>query len=119
LTHFRANVLRLEALHALGDLLIAPKGMVLLVKPPFEVGREAIGKKGVVREATAQVGAIAGVLTAAQTLGWQGEGLTFSPITGPAGNIEYLLWLQMGDDRAIIDLDIIKAVVNSAQAALR
>jgi 23S rRNA (cytidine1920-2'-O)/16S rRNA (cytidine1409-2'-O)-methyltransferase len=108
-----------KVLAALGNLLVAPKEMVLLVKPQFEVGREAIGKKGVVREAGAQVGAIEGVLTAAQNLGWQGRGLTFSPITGPAGNIEYLLWLIGEEAKAVVDLDTIKSVVAAAQKELR
>ncbi len=67
--------------------------LVLLVKPQFEVGREGVGKGGVVRDPAAHAGAILGVLGAAETLGWRGRGLVGSPITGPAGNHEYLLWL--------------------------
>lgn len=67
--------------------------LVLLVKPQFEVGREGVGKGGVVRDPAAHVAAIKGVLTAAEALGWRGRGLVGSPITGPAGNHEYLLWL--------------------------
>jgi len=67
--------------------------LVLLVKPQFEVGRDGVGKGGVVRDPAAQAAAIAGVLTAAVALGWQARGLVGSPITGPAGNHEYLLWL--------------------------
>ncbi|MEB3193953.1 MAG: TlyA family RNA methyltransferase [Cyanobacteriota bacterium] len=85
-------------LPALGALLRAPSPddpveMVLLVKPQFEVGREGVGKGGVVRDPAAHGRAIARVLEAAEALGWQGRGLTGSPITGPAGNHEYLLWL--------------------------
>lgn len=85
-------------LPALGALL-RPQGsagildLVVLVKPQFEVGREAVGKGGVVRDPAAHAQAIAGVLRAAVTLGWQGRNLVGSPITGPAGNHEYLLWL--------------------------
>lgn len=66
---------------------------MLLVKPQFEVGRDRVGKKGVVRDPKDHADAIAAVLTAAKQLGWQYRGVTWSPLPGPAGNIEYLLWL--------------------------
>ncbi|MGA1264938.1 MAG: TlyA family RNA methyltransferase [Prochlorothrix sp.] len=83
-----------KVLPAFWGLLAAPREAVLLVKPQFEVGRENVGKNGVVRDAKAQAGAIDRVCHAAQTQGWQIQGLTASPITGPAGNVEYLLWLR-------------------------
>jgi 23S rRNA (cytidine1920-2'-O)/16S rRNA (cytidine1409-2'-O)-methyltransferase len=107
-----------KVLPALWELLVAPKEMVLLVKPQFEVGREAIGKKGVVRDPAAQVGAIEQVLIAAQGLGWQYQGLTFSPLTGPAGNIEYLLWLSMESPIAAPAMVNIKEVVKEAHQSL-
>ncbi|WP_204136935.1 TlyA family RNA methyltransferase [Halomicronema sp. CCY15110] len=84
-----------KVLPAFWDLLIAPREVVLLVKPQFEVGRDKIGKKGVVRSPQDQADAIWQVLQAARALGWGDRGLTFSPIVGPAGNIEFLLWLDM------------------------
>ena len=84
----------IKILPALQLLLAPPKELLLLVKPQFEVGRQAIGKNGVVRDLSAQAGAISGVLAAAQELGWNYQGLTWSPLVGPAGNIEYLLWLN-------------------------
>jgi 23S rRNA (cytidine1920-2'-O)/16S rRNA (cytidine1409-2'-O)-methyltransferase len=57
------------------------------------VGRDLIGKKGVVRDPNDQAEAIGTVLTSALSLGWQYGGVTWSPLVGPAGNIEYLLWL--------------------------
>ncbi len=83
-----------KVLSALWQLLEPPHEVVLLVKPQFEVGREKVGKKGVVRDPRDQAGAIAQVLEASQGLGWHYCGLTWSPLLGPAGNIEYLLWLQ-------------------------
>ncbi|QUS61528.1 TlyA family RNA methyltransferase [Synechocystis sp. PCC 7338] len=83
-----------KVLEPLWSLLAPPREVVLLVKPQFEVGREKIGKKGVVRDAQAQAEAIDQVWRSGQSLGWQFNGLTFSPITGPAGNVEYLLWLS-------------------------
>ncbi|MFM7392818.1 MAG: SAM-dependent methyltransferase, partial [Cyanobium sp.] len=67
---------------------------VLLVKPQFEVGRERVGKGGVVRDPLAHRDAITAVIAAAEPLGWGAAGLLGSPITGPAGNHEYLLWLK-------------------------
>jgi 23S rRNA (cytidine1920-2'-O)/16S rRNA (cytidine1409-2'-O)-methyltransferase len=69
---------------------------LLLVKPQFEVGKERVGKGGVVRDPAAHVDAIEGVITAALAEGWSACGVTASPITGPAGNHEYLLWLRSG-----------------------
>ncbi|HIK26483.1 MAG: TlyA family RNA methyltransferase [Oscillatoriaceae bacterium SKW80] len=84
-----------KILPALWGLLRSPREVVLLVKPQFEVGRERVGKKGVVRDPDAQAEAIASVLQTATQLGWRYRGLTCSPLTGAAGNLEYLLWLDM------------------------
>ncbi|MBE9047376.1 TlyA family RNA methyltransferase [Pleurocapsales cyanobacterium LEGE 10410] len=83
-----------KVLEPLWHLLTLPKEVVLLVKPQFEVGRERVGKKGVVRNLEDRALAILQVWQAAQSWGWQYRGLTISPITGPAGNVEYLLWLS-------------------------
>ncbi len=80
------------------SLLESPREVVLLVKPQFEVGREKVGKKGVVRDARVQAGAILQVAQAAENLGWHYQGLTWSETVGPAGNIEYLLWLRADDE---------------------
>lgn len=86
-----------KVLPAFWALLNPPREVVLLVKPQFEVGREKIGKKGVVRDAKDQAGAILQVSKTAATLGWHYRGLTWSETVGPAGNIEYLLWLDAGN----------------------
>jgi len=67
---------------------------LLLVKPQFEVGRARVGKGGVVRDPEAHRDAVCRVIQAAEPLGWVACGLVGSPITGPAGNHEYLLWLR-------------------------
>ncbi len=72
----------------------APCDLVLLVKPQFEVGKQRVGKGGVVRDPLAHRDAIAGVMAAAAELQLNACGLVASPITGPAGNHEYLLWLR-------------------------
>ncbi|MGD1927663.1 MAG: TlyA family RNA methyltransferase [Leptolyngbyaceae cyanobacterium] len=84
-----------KVLPAFWQLLAPAREAVLLVKPQFEVGRAKVGKNGVVRSAQDQAEAIWQVLMAARQLGWGDRGLTYSPIVGPAGNLEYLLWLQM------------------------
>ncbi|MBD1999838.1 TlyA family RNA methyltransferase [Leptolyngbya sp. FACHB-541] len=108
-----------KILPALWHLLQAPREVVLLVKPQFEVGREKVGKKGVVRDLQDQAGAIAQVLDSAQDLGWQYRGLTWSPLLGPAGNIEYLLWLHMESSAVAPTLAEIEQVTKIAQQELR
>lgn len=75
-------------------LLKAEGRMVCLIKPQFEAGREKVGKKGVVRDASVHREVIAKVLDFADLAGFAVRGLTFSPIKGPEGNIEYLVFLQ-------------------------
>jgi 23S rRNA (cytidine1920-2'-O)/16S rRNA (cytidine1409-2'-O)-methyltransferase len=108
-----------KILNALWNLLQPPRELVLLVKPQFEVGRDRVGKKGVVRDPNDHADAIAQVLQAAQTLGWTYKGLTWSPITGPAGNIEYLLWLGMDSHTPTPDLAAIKQIAQSAVSHFR
>jgi 23S rRNA (cytidine1920-2'-O)/16S rRNA (cytidine1409-2'-O)-methyltransferase len=83
-------------LPALLGLLVPqdPVDLVLLVKPQFEVGRARVGKGGVVRDPADQADAVNGVIRAATGLGLSACGLVASPITGPAGNREFLLWLR-------------------------
>jgi 23S rRNA (cytidine1920-2'-O)/16S rRNA (cytidine1409-2'-O)-methyltransferase len=84
-------------LPALGLLLQEQRReALLLVKPQFEVGKERVGKGGVVRDPLAHADAIEGVMAAAALEGWWACGVVASPITGPAGNHEYLLWLRSG-----------------------
>lgn len=68
--------------------------MVCLVKPQFEAGKDKVGKKGVVREPQIHKEVIQKVAASAKELGFLRMGLDFSPIKGPEGNIEYLLFLK-------------------------
>ena len=70
--------------------------LVVMVKPQFEVGREALGAGGVVREPAQRAAAVADVAAAAAQLGLGVAGVTASPLPGPAGNVEYFLWLRRG-----------------------
>lgn len=65
-----------------------------MVKPQFEVGRGQVGPGGVVRDPTQRAGAVQAVATAAGELGWGTAGVAASPLPGPAGNVEYFLWLR-------------------------
>lgn len=84
-------------LPALTGLATEHAEAVLLVKPQFEVGREAVGKGGVVRDPNLWKTAIQRVAAAALELGWRVRGLIASPVRGPAGNVEFLLWLGRPD----------------------
>ncbi len=78
--------------------LLTPDGQVVaLIKPQFEAGREKVGKKGVVREKSTHIEVIQQVLSYAWSIGFSILALEFSPIKGPEGNIEYLVWLQKTD----------------------
>lgn len=107
-----------KILPALWRLLQPPREVVLLVKPQFEVGKEKVGKKGVVREPDQQAGAIAQVLEAAQAIGWSYSGLTWSPLLGPAGNIEYLLWAKSDGSSVAPDLANLRQLTQAAQQEL-
>jgi 23S rRNA (cytidine1920-2'-O)/16S rRNA (cytidine1409-2'-O)-methyltransferase len=70
--------------------------LVLLVKPQFEVGRERLGAGGLVRDPGLRADAVRTVAHAAGALGWGVRGIVASPLPGPAGNVEYFLWLHPG-----------------------
>jgi len=74
----------------------ADADFVLLVKPQFEVGKGRVGSGGVVREAANRADAVRRVTGAASELGLGVLGVTASPLPGPAGNVEYFVWLRRG-----------------------
>ena len=77
--------------------LLGPAGHVLaLIKPQFEVAKGRVGKGGVVRDAALHREVIMRVLADAESCGLAPRGLVRSPITGPAGNAEFVVWLQVG-----------------------
>ena len=88
--------------------LLAPDGeIVCLIKPQFEAGKEKVGKKGVVRDISVHKEVLRDFVTNAEALGFGVKGITFSPIKGPEGNIEYLGWLQQDGVSNPIDTDAI------------
>jgi len=79
-----------KILPALMPLLAEEGCIAALIKPQFEAGRDQVGKKGVVRDPAAHREVTARILAAAAAMGLYCHGLTYSPVTGPEGNIEYL-----------------------------
>lgn len=89
--------------------------MVALIKPQFEAGREQVGKKGVVRDIAVHSEVIKKITSLAFDTGFSVRGLDFSPIKGPEGNIEFLMYLSKDADRVnAADDDAVKSVTESA-----
>jgi 23S rRNA (cytidine1920-2'-O)/16S rRNA (cytidine1409-2'-O)-methyltransferase len=85
-----------------------------MVKPQFEVGRERLGAGGVVRDQDERARAIRSVAAVAAELGWPARGVVRSPLPGPAGNVEFFLWLRRGDGAGLSE-DQITAAVTAEQ----
>lgn len=92
-------------LPAVSGILTENGQIVALIKPQFEAGREKIGKKGVVKDRATHREVIRKVVSFALTIGLSPEDLTFSPVKGPEGNIEYLaLFTKKAEDMTNADL---------------
>ncbi len=89
---------------------------VCLIKPQFEAGKEKVGKKGVVRDKAVHIEVIEKIYNFASENGFTVLGLDFSPIKGPEGNIEYLMYLRKGDSESTA-VDI-SAVVEASHMKL-
>ena len=93
---FISLTLVLDALLAVTD----PDGdLALMVKPQFEVGKDRLGRGGVVRDPELWVETVATVAAAAADRGWGARSVTPSPLPGPSGNVEFFLWLRRGPAR--------------------
>ncbi|GAB7007242.1 hemolysin [Nocardioides sp. AN3] len=89
----------------------APDGdLALMVKPQFEVGKDRVGKGGVVRDSALRAEAVNTVAAAAAARGWGARAVTTSPLPGPSGNVEFFLWLRRGEPT--IDADAIAQAVH-------
>ncbi|MBO4291724.1 MAG: TlyA family RNA methyltransferase, partial [Lachnospiraceae bacterium] len=80
------------------NLLKTGGQMVCLIKPQFEAGREKVGKNGVVREPEIHREVICKIVDYADLIGFSVQGLEYSPIKGPEGNIEYLIYLKKEEE---------------------
>lgn len=99
--------------------LLAPGGTVVaLIKPQFEAGREKVGKKGVVKDPLVHKSVIKKVLDESQELGLYPINLTYSPVKGPEGNIEYLALLTNLLSEKTISYNEIEEIVEASHSQL-
>ncbi len=107
-------------LPAARNLLTEDGHMVCLIKPQFEAGREKVGKKGVVRDKAVHIEVIEKVIRIAGGLHFKVLGLDYSPIKGPEGNIEYLIYLEKRpEDEAPANEPVdVRQVVERSHASL-
>ena len=100
------------------NLLSQDGEIVALIKPQFEAGREQVGKKGVVRDINVHYSVVETVLDFARSINFHIAGLSYSPIKGPEGNIEYLAYLTKKDSDDIYTKEYIKEVVDNSHNSL-
>jgi 23S rRNA (cytidine1920-2'-O)/16S rRNA (cytidine1409-2'-O)-methyltransferase len=96
-------------LDALLGVTRADGDLVLMVKPQFEVGKDRVGKGGVVRDPELRASAVLGVVAAGERRGWGARAVATSPLPGPSGNVEYFVWLRRG--AGCVDEDAVHAEV--------
>lgn len=99
-------------------LLTEDGEMVCLIKPQFEAGREKVGKKGVVRDKAVHEEVIVKVIDFALEIGFEILNLEYSPIKGPEGNIEYLVYIRKCETGKMDESVDIHAVVEAAHGEL-
>ena len=92
--------------------------MVCLIKPQFEAGREKVGKKGVVRDKAVHEEVVERIIEFASQNGFFVKNLEYSPIKGPEGNIEYLVYIRKDETGGVDAAVDIKAVVDAAHGEL-
>lgn len=92
--------------------------IIALIKPQFEAGKDKIGKKGVVRDPEVHKDVVNSIITDCQKFKLYPAGLTYSPIKGPEGNIEYLIWLKKSFLESIQLIDLVPKVVEEAHMQL-
>lgn len=92
--------------------------IVALIKPQFEAGREQVGKKGVVRDINVHYEVIKKVTDFAVEIGLHPAGLSYSPIKGPEGNIEYLIYLKKSECENAVSDELIREIVDKSHETL-
>ena len=99
--------------------ILSPGGeVVALIKPQFEAGREKVGKNGVVRDPATHCEVLHNTMGYAAANGFAVRGLDFSPVKGPEGNIEYLMFVQKSAEPAVLDDSVAKQVVEASHSTL-
>ena len=97
-----------------GNLLNTGGFMVCLIKPQFEAGRDKVGRKGVVREPKVHEEVVHKIVDYADMIGFDIKGLTYSPIKGPEGNIEYLLFIEKRENLSVEAMHMTESEAESA-----
>ena len=101
------------------ELLKDEGEIAALIKPQFEAGKDKVGKKGVVRDPAVHLEVVENIVAFSRDLGFAVRGLTFSPVKGPEGNIEYLVWLcKDGAEGNEIEASLPGEIVREAHAVL-
>lgn len=107
-----------KVIPVVASLIQTPGQIIALIKPQFEAGRGNVGKGGVVRDPAMHRQVIQKICDLSIKMGMSVEGLTYSPIRGPAGNIEYLTWLKnQNNDNSTYSLESIDQLVSESHAA--
>ena len=106
-----------KVLPAVRELMTPGGEIVCLITPQFEAGREKVGKKGVVRELSTHIEVVQMIVDYARANGFRTLHLSYSPIKGPEGNIEYLLHITKDESRENEEFDI-RALVEESHSAL-
>lgn len=100
------------------ELLKEDGSLVVLIKPQFEAGRDKVGKNGIVRDSKIHIEVIEKIVEFAQTVDLAPRNLSYSPITGAKGNIEFILYLEKNKENRLTS-EIIKNIVNKAHKDLK
>jgi len=103
----------------LKQLLRLDGEIVALVKPQFEAGKENVGKKGVVRDISVHKNVALDIINFATQIGLQIINFTYSPIKGPEGNIEYLLYMKNNDaSETLLDTEYVQSIIEQSHNSL-
>ncbi len=107
-----------QILPVLNNLLNDCGSAVCLIKPQFEAGKDKVGKKGVVRDMAVHLEVVENVIEMCISNGFSVEGLSFSPIKGPEGNIEYLIYIKKSDEPIVSSSVNANEIVNHSHSEL-
>ena len=113
------SFISLHHIFPVAQAITTPDAMgVCLVKPQFEAGREKVGKNGVVRDPATHREVLRNAMGYAAANGFVVRGLDFSPVKGPEGNIEYLMFVQKSEQPGVLDDSVAEQVVAASHSSL-
>mgnify|MGYP000621682180 CR=1 FL=1 len=113
------SFISLHHIFPVAQAITTPDAMgVCLVKPQFEAGREKVGKNGVVRDPATHREVLHNAMGYAAANGFAVRGLDFSPVKGPEGNIEYLMFVQKSGEPSVLDDSVAEQVVTESHSTL-